>query len=55
MKKKRYVPRLQKITVRACDDPSEYARQYYWVVKKGKSKAPPKQRKRKTKRITKKR
>ena len=47
---KTYEQRLNRITVRSRDNPNEYARQYYWVVKRGKSKAPPRQRKRKTKR-----
>lgn len=37
------------ITVRKVDNPKEYARQYYWVVVKGKTHAPPRQRKRKKK------
>jgi len=49
MGKKRYEQRLNKITVRSRDDPAEYARQYYWVVTKGKRKAPPKQKRGKRK------
>lgn len=49
MGKKQYQQRLNKITVRSRDNPTEYARQYYWIVVKGKSKAPPRQRKRKKK------
>lgn len=50
MVKKRYKQRLNRISVRSRDDPAEYARQYYWVVVKGKSRAPARQRKRKKKR-----
>lgn len=46
---KRYEQRLNKITVRSRDDPNEYARQYYWIVVKHKTHAPPKMRKRKKK------
>jgi len=43
--KKRYQRRMNKITVASRDNPNEYARQYYWVVIKGKSNAPPRKRK----------
>ena len=46
MVKKRYNQHLNKITVRSRDDPAEYARQYYWITKKHKAHAPPRQRKR---------
>jgi len=41
MGKKRYKQR-KNITVRPCDNPREYARQYYWVTVKGKKSAPKK-------------
>jgi hypothetical protein len=41
---KQYKQRLNHISVRSRDDPAEYARQYYWITVKHKSKAPPKQR-----------
>ena len=47
MVKKRYSQHVNKITVRSRDDPAEYARQYYWIAIKGKTKAPKRQRKRK--------
>jgi hypothetical protein len=53
MSKKQYQQRLNKITVRSRDNPAEYARQYYWIVIKGKSTAPSKRAK-KTKTVKKK-
>jgi len=47
MSKKQYSRRLNKITVRARDNPTEYARQYYWIAVKGKNRAPRKMRKKK--------
>jgi len=44
---KKYEQRLKKISVRSRDNPNEYARQYYWIAIKGKTKAPKRQRKRK--------
>lgn len=49
MTKKTYEQRLNRITVRSRDNPAEYARQYYWIVKRGKLHAPPRQRKRRKK------
>jgi hypothetical protein len=46
MPKKRYQHHNQ-ITVQSRDNPTEYARQYYWITVKHKSKAPPRQRQRK--------
>ena len=49
MTKKKYEQRLNHITVRSRDNPAEYARQYYWIVKRGKAHAPARQRKRRKK------
>ena len=49
MTKKTYEQRLNRITVRSRDNPAEYARQYYWIVKRGKAHAPARQRKRRKK------
>jgi hypothetical protein len=47
MGKKKYEQRFNRITVRSRDNPAEYARQYYWITKRHKLHAPPRQRKRK--------
>lgn len=44
MPKRRNKRRLNKITVTARDNPTEYHRQYYWIAVKNKSKAPKKRK-----------